>query len=75
MSLFKKLAEKIAGGSSANLERIRTDSERRRAAKSSGMLPKVTGDVIDDTISSLQQRISSNNYSGSIPKEPKGPKK
>jgi hypothetical protein len=78
MSLFSKLKEKLTGGasgSSASLEKIRAESERRRSAKSSGTLPRVDGEVIvEQTISSLEQRISSNTYQGVVKNAPK-PKK
>jgi hypothetical protein len=74
MSLFSLFKGKTASGSSSTLQKIRTDSERRRAAKSSGMLPMVEGEVVERTISSLEQRISTNSYSGSV-KPPTKPAK
>ncbi|HEY3318947.1 MAG TPA: hypothetical protein VGP72_00520 [Planctomycetota bacterium] len=57
MSLFKKLAEKLSASESGELKKIKMEAEKRRAAKSSGELPKVQGDAVDQTISSLADRI------------------
>ena len=57
MSLFKKLAGKFAPGGSGELEKIRLDAEKRRAARSSASLAKVSGDPLEATIASLNNRI------------------
>lgn len=73
MSLFKKLAEKLAG-ESGELKKIRADAEKRRGAKSSQSIPAVQdGVVIDKAINSLSKRIGSNEYTK--PKNIPGPDK
>jgi len=56
MSLFKKLAEKLAS-ESGEMKKIRVEAEMRRAAKSSATMPKVEGDVVERTITVLSSRI------------------
>ncbi|HEY3324478.1 MAG TPA: hypothetical protein VGP72_28765 [Planctomycetota bacterium] len=65
MSLFKKIAEKLAS-ESGELKKIKVEAEKRRAAKSSGELPKVSGDPVDKTIAALTNRVQQ----GSDPKKP-----
>ncbi len=57
MSLLKKLAEKLSANESGELKKIRVEAEKRRSAKSSASLPKVDGDPLDRTISTLKSRI------------------
>jgi len=57
MSLLKKLAEKLSANESGELKKIRVEAEKRRSAKSSASLPKVDGDPLDRTISTLNSRI------------------
>ncbi|HEY3320990.1 MAG TPA: hypothetical protein VGP72_11035 [Planctomycetota bacterium] len=62
MSLLSRLTRKLAS-ESGELKKIRVESERRRAAKSSGLLPKVEGDPndpIDKTLAELKSRIGNN---------------
>lgn len=73
MSLFKKIAEKLAG-ESGELKKIRAEAEKRRSAKSSQELPKVKDEaVVDKAINSLSKRIDSNEYKK--PKNIPGPEK
>jgi hypothetical protein len=68
MSLFKKIVEKLAGGSSASLDKIKVESERRRAAKSSARMPKISADNVEGTVASmLQKRIKSAESSSEQP--------
>ena len=74
MSLLQKLAEKIARASeSGELKKIRMEADERRSAKSSALLPKVDGDVVDRTISKLSYRIEEKEQECVKPPEkPKG---
>ena len=61
MSIFKKIADKLAG-ESAHMKKIRLEAENRRAGKS-GSSPKVEADdVISKTVDSLAARIDSGKY-------------
>jgi hypothetical protein len=58
MSLFSRLTGKHAS-ESAELKKIRVEAERRRAAKSSGTRPAITGDeAIENAVNTLSRRIS-----------------
>ena len=68
MSLFKKIVDKLAGGSSASLEKIKVEAEKRRAAKSSQRMQKVSADNIEGGIASiLEKRIKSSETNTSAP--------
>lgn len=56
MGLFKKIAEKLAS-ESGELKKIRIASERRRAAKSSALLPKVEDGSVEQVVAELSKRV------------------
>ena len=68
MSIFKKIAQKLAG-ESGELKKIRAEAEERRSAKSSQSLPKVQDEQhIDKTIGQLSRRIERDSNSFKKPK-------
>ncbi|HYG76579.1 MAG TPA: hypothetical protein VEK08_16360 [Planctomycetota bacterium] len=54
MGLFEKIARACESG---ELRKVRLEAEKRKAAKSSQLLPKVEVDVVDRTIEALSTRI------------------
>lgn len=61
MSIFKKIADKLAG-ESAHLKKIRMQAEERRAGKSGQNAKVDADDVISKTAESLAARIDSGKY-------------
>ncbi len=70
MSLFSRIAEKLAS-ESGELKQIRVESERRRSAKSSASLPAVqAGQPVEQTVSLLAARIAYEKKSRDKPRKP-----
>jgi hypothetical protein len=77
MSLFEKIFGKPSA-SSASLQKIKDDADKRKASKSSASMPKV-GDVEGTVASILEQRINSSEFAKAATakhdKKNAGPKK
>ena len=77
MSLFERIFGK-AGGSSANLQKIKDEADKRKASRSGASLSKVGG--VEGTVASmLEKRINSSEFAKAATskndKKSPGPKK